>query len=92
MTRQDEQRGSRRKFWGQAARYAVLAAAGATTAVLALRRGPGAPVDARRRGLDAAAQECLNQSVCQACGRSGDCLLPQALSYRRWRDGQGDRS
>jgi hypothetical protein len=65
--------GGRRDFLRAAARYGLLTAVAAATAVLA-RRG---------RRQDGGAHRCVNRGVCCRCARAPHCILPAAVSARR---------
>ena len=61
----------RREFIRGMLRTAAMAGLAAVGLISVLRRP--APVDHR----------CVNRGICSGCGRSGRCILPQAVSARR---------
>lgn len=67
---------SRREFLRGGARYALLTALGAVSAVLA-----------RRSGGTLAGQACINQGICCNCTAFAGCGLPQALSAKQTKRG-----
>jgi hypothetical protein len=62
---------SRREFFRAAARYGLLALAAVGAAFASRNRNP------------AAAQTCVNRSICSGCGVFASCGLPAALSAKR---------
>jgi len=71
----------RRGFLRNLARGAVLAGLGAGGWFLL--RG--------RRGDRAARHRCTGDGICRSCGSVSDCLLPQALSFRRATGARGKK-
>ena len=70
-TDQSKALADRREFLRGGARYALLAALAAVSAVLV-----------KRSGGSLAGQTCINEGICRGCGAFEDCGLPQALSFR----------
>jgi hypothetical protein len=67
---------SRREFFRDGARYALLTAVATVSATLF-----------QRSGGKVSGQTCINQGICRGCGAFADCGLPQALSAKQAKPG-----
>lgn len=76
MNKADQGRANRRDFFRGGARYALLAALGAVSAVLFTRSG------GKLTG-----QTCTNQGICSKCTAFAGCGLPSALSAKQAKRG-----
>jgi hypothetical protein len=76
MNEADQGRANRREFFRGGARYALLTALGAVSAILF-----------KRSGGKLTGQTCLNQGICSKCTVFTGCGLPQALSAKQVKRG-----
>ena len=67
---------SRRQFLRGGARYTLLTALGAVSAILF-----------KRSGGKLSGQICVNQGICSKCATFTGCGLPQALSAKQFKRG-----